>query len=447
MSQKQVTRRGFTIVELLIVIVVIGILAAISLVAYNSVTQRSQVASLQSDLGTAAGQLNLDNGSNGTYPASAALANNGTGLKPSAGTTFTYTYAILDNSYCLIGTKNGASYYVAEGIDNPVAGTACPPRVTTLAGSGTAGSTNGTSSAAQFSDPRGVAVDSSGMIYVAEYGNNLIRKITPAGVVTTLAGSGTASFADGTGSAAQFNGPKGVAVDSSGTVYVADTYNHRIRKITSAGVVTTLAGSGTAGSTSGTGSAAQFNTPYGVAVDSSGTVYVGDKINNLIRKITPAGVVTTLAGSGIAGSGDGTSSTAQFYGPSAVAVDLSGTIYVADTSNNRIRKITSAGVVTTLAGSGIAGSTNGTGSTAQFNSPFGVAVDSSGTIYVAEYYSHLIRKITQAGVVTTLAGITYGFTDGTISAAKFAYPFSVAVDSSGTIYVGDADNNRIRKIQ
>ena len=339
LSQKLITRRGFTIVELLIVIVVIGILAAIILVAYNRTIQSSHVASLVSDLGTAAGQLNLDNGSNGSYPASAALANNGAGLKPSPGTTFTYTYAILDNSYCLIGTKNGASYYVAEGIDNPVAGTACPPRVTTLAGSAIYGFADGTGTVAQFNSPQAVAVDSFGTVYVADQLNNRIRKITTAGVVTTLAGSGVAGFADGTGTAAQFNYPSDVAVDSSGTVYVGDTYNHRIRKITTAGVVTTLAGSGVFAYADGTGTAAQFYNPAGVAVDSSGTVYVADVSNNRIRKITPAGVVTTLAGSGARGYADGTGTAAQFYRPGGVAVDSSGTVYVGDTYNNRIRKV------------------------------------------------------------------------------------------------------------
>ena len=332
-------------------------------------------------------------------------------------------------------------------------GTAAPPQalqgiVTTLAGSSTYGYADGTGSAARFNAPAGVAVDSSGTVYVADYGDQRIRKISSAGVVTTLAGSGMYGFADGTGAAAQFKNPEGVAVDSSGTVYVADLGNQRIRKITPAGVVTTLAGSGVAGFADGTGVAAQFYAPASVAVDSSGTVYVGDTYNNRIRKITPAGVVTTLAGSGIQGFADGTGSVAQFAHPRGVVVDSAGTVYVADTSNHRIRKISSAGVVTTLAGAGTSGFADGTEAAAQFNLPFGVAVDPSGTVYVADRNNNRIRTISSAGVVTTLAGSgVAAFADGTGSAARFYYPFGVAVDSSGTVYVGDSSNYRVRKIQ
>ena len=337
-------RRGFTIVELLIVIVVIAILAGIVIVAYNGIQQRARVAVLISDLKNASTQLGIDNVNNSTYPATEPAANGGQGLKASPGTTWQYTYTSSGNTYCLTGTNSSVSYFVSNDNQTPQAG-ACPGDiyagggvVTTLAGSGTSGFADGTGSAAQFWNPNGVAVDSSGTVYVADSNNQRIRKITSAGVVTTLAGSSTAGSADGTGSAAQFYYPQGVAVDSSGIVYVAG-YSNRIRKITSAGIVTTLAGSGTQGFADGTGSAAQFNTPFSVAVDSSGTVYVGDSYNHRIRKITSAGVVTTLAGSSTAGFADGTGSAAQFYNPFGVAVDSSGTIYVGDLSNQRIRKI------------------------------------------------------------------------------------------------------------
>jgi sugar lactone lactonase YvrE len=210
--------------------------------------------------------------------------------------------------------------------------------VSTFAGSGTLGYLDGTGTAAQFYGPTGVALDSTGNVYVADISNQRIRKISPSGVVTTLAGSVTNGFADGTGAAAKFNFPESIAVDSTGNVYVADRGNHRIRKITPSGVVTTLAGS-TQGFADGTGAAAQFSILYGIAVDSTGNVYVGDYGNNRIRKISPSGVVTTIAGTGVAGYLDGTGAAAQFNSPAGVAVDSAGNVYVADGSNHRIRKI------------------------------------------------------------------------------------------------------------
>ena len=313
------------------------------------------------------------------------------------------------------------------------------------------GAIDGTGSAARFYYPNGVAVDSSGNVYVADTDNHIIRKITAAGVVSTLAGTaGSSGNTDGTGSAARFDHPYEVTVDSSVNVYVADTYNHTIRKITEAGEVTTLAGiAGSSGSADGTGSAARFNRPHGVAVDSSGNVYVADTYNHTIRKITVAGEVTTLAGiAGSSGSADGIGSAARFYYPNGVAVDSSGNAYVADSFNN-IRKITAIGVVTTLAGTaGSSGSSDGTGSAARFQYPNGVAVDSSGNVYVADTLNHSIRKITAGGVVTTLAGAAffYGNADGAGSVARFSYPNGVAVDSSGNVYVADTLNHTIRKI-
>jgi sugar lactone lactonase YvrE len=300
---------------------------------------------------------------------------------------------------------------------------------------------------AVFNSPQGVSIDSSGNIYVADTYNHIIRKITSVGVVTTLAGSGTGKFIDGTGKKASFNQPFGIAIDSSGNIYVADTYNHRIRKITSVGVVTTLAGSGIGEFADGTGKKASFKYPRGVAVDSSGNIYLADQNNNIIRKITSGGIVTTLAGSGTGTFADGTGKNASFYGPYGVAVDSSGNVYVADTNNQRIRKITSGGVVTTLAGSGTGQFADGTGKNASFNYPYGVAVDSSGNIYVGDWNNNIIRKITSGGIVTTLAGSGTGeFSDGTGTNASFNYPLGVAVDSSGNVYVADQNNNIIRKI-
>src|SRR6266550_4636243 len=272
------------------------------------------------------------------------------------------------------------------------------------------GTADGTGSAARFNSPSGVAVDSAGNTYVADTVNSTIRKITPAGVVTTFAGmAGSTGSANGTGNAARFNGPVAVAIDSVGNIFVADTNNHTIRKITPARVVSTFAGSaGNDGSANGTGSTARFGFPSALAVDSANNIYVADTGNSTIRKITPARLVSTFAGlAGNTGSANGTGSAARFNFPSGVAVDRAGTgnIYVGDTNNFTIRQITPAGVVTTLAGSpGVRGGANGTGSAATFYLPLGMAVDSAGNIYVADADVCTIRKIAPGGVVSTFAG-------------------------------------------
>jgi YVTN family beta-propeller protein len=319
--------------------------------------------------------------------------------------------------------------------------------VKTFAGNGTAGFADGIDLSTSFNNPIGVAVDANGNVYVADIYNHRIRKITGTGLVTTLAGSGNAGYTDGTGTGADFSFPFCVAVDGNSNVYVADYGNNRIRKITADGVVTTLAGSGAAGSNNGTGTGASFNGPDGVCVDGSGNVYVADANNSLIRKITPAGVVTTLAGNGSGGFLNGTGTGASFNHPTGVCVDGSGNVYVGDTWNHSIRKITAAGVVTTLAGNGTAGNTNGTGSGANFYYPYQVAVDVNGNIYVADNGNNTIRKITSAGVVTTVAGSgAAAFANGLGTSASFNAPRGVAVDATGNLFVADFSNNRIRVI-
>ncbi len=368
----------------------------------------------------------------------------GSGVKGSADGTG--ARASFNSPYGIAVDKSG-NVYVADTINNSIRKISSAGAVTTLAGSGSMGSDDGTGTAASFNGPSGIAVDKSGNVYVADQRNNLIRMISPAGAVTTLAGSGSAGSANGIGKAASFNGPNGVAVDDAGSVYVADFGNNLIRKITSAGAVTTLAGSGSVGSDDGTGTAASFKYPNGVAVDGSGNVYVADFGNDRIRKITSAGAVTTLAGSGSAGAADGTGSVASFYSPDGVAVGGSGNLYVADTDNNSIRKITPAGAVTTLAGSSVRGSADGLGTAASFYAPAGVAVDSSGDVYVVDTHNNLIRKITSAGAVAILAGSGVpGSANGIGTAASFNGSAAVAADASGNVYEADRNNNVIRKI-
>lgn len=316
----------------------------------------------------------------------------------------------------------------------------------TFAGTGYAGSSNGTGTTASFNQPLGMTVDAQGNLYVAEAGSHEIRKVTPSGVVTTLAGSGSAGYADGTGSSAMFNHPVGLAVDAAGNIYVADEDNNMIRKVTPAGVVTTVAGTGGTGSANGAGSSATFYYPCGVAVDGSGNLYVADYNNNQIRKIS-GGVVSTLAGSGSAGSTDGTGMSATFNHPFGVAVDGSGNVYVTDRIGQKIRKITQAGVVTTLAGNGSTGATDGTGTGATFNSPTSLTLDRDGNVYVTDETNQKIREVTPSGVVTTLAGTgNQGSSDGAGISAAFYNPFAIAANPTGYIYVGDQGTNLVRKV-
>jgi len=319
--------------------------------------------------------------------------------------------------------------------------------VTTFAGSGSSGSTNGTGTSAQFYQPTGITSDGTNL-YVADTQNSNIKKIVIAtGVVTTLAGSGSSGSTDGTGTSAKFTLPYGITSDGT-NLYVSDTYNYKIRKIVIAtGVVTTFAGSGTAGSTEGTGTSAQFYGAYGITNDGT-NLYVADTYNHKIRKIVIAtGVVTTFAGSGAAGSTDGTGTSAKFNYPYGITSDGTN-LYVADASNHKIRKIVIAtGVVTTLAGSGSAGSSDGTGTSAELNSPYGISNDGTN-LYVADTNNFKIRKIVIAsGVVTTLSGSgTRGSNNGTGASAQFNYPYGITNDGI-SLYVADTDNHIIRKIR
>ncbi|WP_082994860.1 MULTISPECIES: cadherin domain-containing protein [Aquimarina] len=316
--------------------------------------------------------------------------------------------------------------------------------VSTFAGN-SSGYVDGTGTAARFALPSGCTVDSHGNLFIADGTNHSIRKVTPAGVVTTFAG-GSPGYADGTGTAAKFNYPYDIAIDANDNLYIADSNNNRIRKITPAGVVTTLAGSGASGSANGTGTAARFNGPRGVAVDASGNVYVSDYGNHRIRKVTPTGVVTNLAG-GPVGFADGTGLNARFNHPSGLTVNSNGDIYVCDNSNHRVRKITPAGVVATIVGNGTAGFLDNTGTSARFSYPRDITVDANDNLYVTDFGNRRVRKITPAKVVTTIAGNgATGSADGNGPSATFNSAYGIAFAGSGIFYVTDNGSSRIRKI-
>jgi len=396
-----------------------------------------------------------------------------------------------------ITTDAAGNVYVSDQGANIIRKITSSGMVTTIAGSGTAGVTNGIGNKASFNTPSGLVIDAIGNIYVADQGNNAIRKITPTGVVSTVL-SGVALPVDGGSNVATFSQPAGLVSDVNNNIYVADAGNNLIRKISAAGTVTTFAGTaGKKGSADGGSGTATFNTPTGVCFDASGNLFVADYGNNELRKVTSTGSVTSMAlfvaangasgplnnPTGVAIDANGSifytntywgtickiannlNSTFSdgdpggFYGkffvqPYGITVDKSGNVYVADTENSRICKITPTGSTTTVAGaysSGnfpISGSNNGTGISASFNHPKGIAVDGAGNIYVADTGNNLIRKITPGGVVTTLAGLlTAGSADGNATVASFNAPAGITINAAGTaLYVSDTGNGLIRKI-
>lgn len=341
-----------------------------------------------------------------------------------------FFFCIADTGAVPFGTSNGIGSYI----------------VTTIAGSGIKGFLDGSNEKAQFNWPTGVAMDGKGNIYVADFSNNLIRKISGAGDVITFAGSGHGAFADGKGKDTHFKGPDNIAIDKDGNIYVADADNFRIRKIAPDGSIITIAGSGIRGYIDGDGKIARFAYPTGIAVDKDRLVYVADRGSHTIRKIVSSNV-STIAGNGHPAYADGNGVKTHFREPVSVAVDQAGVVYVADSGNNAIRKITSDGVVSTIAGGGRPGYKDGKGKDARFSWPTGIATDSVGNVYVCDSQNNRIRRITSEGVVSTVAGIGIpGFADGSGYQAQFRFPTGIEIDRMGNIYVADSGNNRIRKI-
>jgi hypothetical protein len=339
--------------------------------------------------------------------------------------------------------------------------------ITTVAGNGAQGfaGDGGLAASASLFSPSGVAVDASGNLFIADRDNSRIRKVSISGIVTTVAGNATSGFAGdgGPATSASLSHPYFVAADASGNLFTSDY--QRIRKVSASGIITTVAGNGGAGFSGdgGPATSATFVYPLGVAVDAFGNLFIGDSGNNRVRKVSPSGIITTVAGNGTGGqnngafSGDGGPATsAALNFPGGVAVDASGNLFIADINNNRIRKVSASGIITTVAGSGAVGflsggfsGDGGPATAALLASPFGVAVDASGNLFIADSNNDRIRKVSASGIITTIAGdATYGFSGdgGPAASASLWSPQAVAVDASGDLFIADFSNNRIRKV-
>ena len=331
--------------------------------------------------------------------------------------------------------------------------------ITTLAGNGTAGySQDGVAaSGSELYYPSGVAVDAFGNLFIADYYNNRIREVDTNGIISTVAGVGIQGSSGDGGPAtnATFHSPFSVALDASGNLFVADHFNGRIREVGTNGTISTVAGNGTKGFSGDGGAAtsAELNNPYGVFVDPSGNLFIADSANNRVREVGTNGVITTVAGNGKAGyAGDGAAATnAELSGPYGVAVDAAGNLFIADSANNRVREVRTNGIITTVAGNGTKGylGDGGAATAAELNDPFGVTVDSSGNLFIADTYNECIRKVGINGIITTVAGNgTQGYSGdgGAPTNAELHYPSDVAVDASGNLFIADYFNQCVRGV-
>ncbi len=358
--------------------------------------------------------------------------------------------------------------YVSDEDNNVVLRIATSGTVAVAAGNGIRGFSGdgGTATSASLNKPYGLAVDSDQNLYIAEYGNNRVRKVTAAGIISTVAGDGFQNSSGlgrytgdgGPATAASLSLPSDVAVDQGGNLYIADTFNSSIRKVTPDGIITTVAGTGNGGGFGTPAAGVTLATPAGVSVDASGNVFIADTGHNLIRKLTPAGVATIVAGSGTSGfGGDGGPATgATLTFPGRAIVDGAGNLYISDTTNNRIRRVGTNGIISTICGVGptgtFAGGFSGDGgpaTQASINTPEGLAVDSSGNLYFADNQNLRIRKIDSGGNITTVAGsgsFKFFGDGGTATGANLHQPSSVAVDAAGDFYIADTLNRRVRKV-
>lgn len=316
----------------------------------------------------------------------------------------------------------------------------------------------GLATSARISNPTSVVFDATGNVYIADYNNNRVRKIDALGVITTIAGTGLAGFSGdgGPATSAQLNLPAGLAINAAGNLYIADHANQRIRKINTSGIITTIAGMGMAGFSGDGGLAinAKINYPNGVAVDVSGNIYISDRNNNKVRIINSLGIISTFAGNGLGGfSGDGGAAiSAQLSSPNnAVSFDAVGNVYIADLNNHRVRKVDTSGIISTFAGIGTSGFSGdgGAATSAELSSVFGVAIDAAGNLYIADFNNQRIRKVNTSGIISTYAGTGiagFGGDGGLAINAKLSSPAGVSVDAAGNVYIPDAANQRVREI-
>ncbi len=355
-----------------------------------------------------------------------------------------------------VAADSAGNFYIAENA--AVRKVATNGTITTVAGTGTGGSSGdgGPATAARIEGPRGVAVDGAGNLYIADFSDGRVRRVAANGIITTVAGNGGAGYSGDGGAAtgARLYWPTGVAVDAAGNLYIADSGNNRVRTVAAAGTISTLAGNGSAYSgDGGPATSAQLNGPWGLAVDASGDVYIAATSDNVIRKVAANGIITTVAGTGTWGySGDdGPATGAQLYEPEGVAVDAAGDIYIADAFNAVVRKVAANGIIRTVAGTGTWGYSGdgGPATGAQLSEPEGVAVDAAGNLYIVDTSSVVVRKVAANGIITTVAGTgANGFSGdgGPAASAQLTWPQGVAMDVSGNLYIADSGNNAIRKV-
>ncbi len=357
-----------------------------------------------------------------------------------------------------VAVDRAGNVYVGEYLNFRVRKISSSGTITTLAGNGLFGFSGdgGPATSAGLLVPRGVTADGLGNFFIADTFNHRIRKVSSAGTISTVAGDGSYAFSfDGLATSASVPEPQGVGADGAGNLYIAEDQTSRVRKVSPTGIITTVAGTGVFGFSGDNGPATQaaLSGPRGVAVDASGNIYIADNGNHRIRKVSTAGIITTIAGSGLEGfSGDGgpaTSASLRF--PNYVAVDRAGNVYVSDTGNNRIRKVSAAGTITTIAGNGVEGFSGdgGPGASAALNQPRGIAADSAGNVYIADYLNHRIRRVTPGGTISTFAGngaSSFVGDGGLSTGASLNAPHDVAVDGAGNIYIADSINDRIRKV-